>query len=68
MEQIILKFRKGKRITDNELLLLWQHYSDLTELLGYHGDIYKLVSNDVYNEFERATNMLKARRKDYVTK
>jgi len=66
MKEIIIKFRRGEPITNKELMALWEHYDALNELLNEHGEMYRLVANDVAKEFDRATDMLKERRKKII--
>lgn len=66
MKEIIIKFRRGEYITNKELMALWDHYDALNELLSEHGEMYRLVANDVSKELDRVIDMLKARRKEFI--
>lgn len=61
-EQLIMKFRMGDSITDDELILLLSHYRQLEKLLYAEGERFHFAWRDADSQLKRLIEMQEARK------
>lgn len=50
--------------TDEELRVLLKHYTQLEQLLKFHGEVYRLVWFDVFQKLDQFKSFYTARNRD----
>jgi hypothetical protein len=61
-EELIMKFRMGESISDDELILLLTHYRQLEKLLYAEGERFHFAWRDADSQLRRLIQMQEARR------
>lgn len=61
MKDLLTKLKNGDPISDDELEMLIDHYSILTERLRPHGELFQLVLSACYRDLEQLRSYKRAR-------